>query len=205
MEIRLKFSSYIIDPASNEKNNDGVQRVFYDADNEDKLSNVCQWWIAGLVKHASAIAAFCAPTVNCYRVPHKKANWGIDERKVSFRVRNKTPATTYIENRIATGPANAYLVIASTVAAGLDGIKHQLTIPKKLDQNAPEIPRSLEEALVALERDEEMQTALGEEFVQYYVSAKRLSEIKHLAESDISNANDVEGICKEREMYMRFL
>ena len=33
----------------------------------------------------------------------------------------------------------------------------------------------------------------------------RLSEIRYVAESVVTNSNDVEGICKKRDMYMKFL
>ena len=47
----------------------------------------------GILKHIGAVTALCSPTVNCYRRLHAPwvpdlANWGIDDRESSFRIKN---------------------------------------------------------------------------------------------------------------------
>jgi len=68
----------------------------YDSSQTDSLSDIARWWVAGLLKHASAVMALWCPTVNCYRrlgsgFAPSFANWGIDDRGSAFRVKNYGP------------------------------------------------------------------------------------------------------------------
>jgi glutamine synthetase len=82
-----------------------------------------------------------------------------------------------IENRIASADANPYLVMAATLAAGLDGLKRELDPGDPYEGNpagdAPAFPQSLPEALSALEDDDVIRESLGEELVRAYVATKR--------------------------------
>jgi len=85
--------------------------------------------------------------------------------------------------------ANPYLVLAATVAAGLDGIVNRLACPaERVDaaQGAP-LVRSLAEALQALQRDREITEALGEEFVRWYVQSKTAGEVDRLKNSSFED------------------
>ena len=101
---------------------DGKTALF-DPSASDQLSDIARYWIGGLIKHSAALTALCSPTVNCYRRLHgprlpDKANWGLEDRNASFRVKNYSEQGTYFENRIPGGSCNPYLVLAATVAAG---------------------------------------------------------------------------------------
>ena len=87
---------------------------------------------------------------------------------------------TYFENRISSGASNPYLVMAATVAAGLHGIVNKLECPapKSASSTPAKLPESLSEALQALENDDVMRDALGEEFVRWFTQTKRHSEIE---------------------------
>jgi len=65
----------------------------YDSSQADCLSDITRWWVAGLLKHASALMALCCPTVNCYRrlggcFAPTFADWSIDDRNATIRVKN---------------------------------------------------------------------------------------------------------------------
>lgn len=108
--------------------------IFYDPKQTDNLSAFAKHWVAGLLHHAPALAALNSPTINCYRRYHAPwspdaCNWGLDDRMAAIRVKNNGASGTYIENRMGSGAANPYLVMASTIAAGLDGVDNKLECP----------------------------------------------------------------------------
>lgn len=174
------------------KSSSDSEDVFRDSNDPDGLSEVARSWLAGLVRHAAALTAFCCPTVNCYRrfgtflgTP-SVSNWGFDDRKVTFRVKTGHELSqTYIESRIPSSAANPYLVMAGTLAAGMDGLKNNLDLANE-DANK-EIPRSLSEALESLENDEVLKEALGEQFVRWFVEMKRTDDLKILEMTESNN------------------
>jgi len=77
------------------------KNAMYDSSQTDSLSDITRWWVAGLLKHASALMALCCPTVNCYRrlgpgFAPEFADWAIDDRTVTIRVKNYGPKVNYI-------------------------------------------------------------------------------------------------------------
>jgi glutamine synthetase len=150
---------------------------------KDFLSATGKGFLAGLLAHASASAAFSTPTLNGYKryrpysLAPERAVWGRDNRGAMLRVIGGPgdPATR-IENRIGEPAANPYLYFASQIHCGLDGVR------RKLDPSAPEqtpydskaalLPRSLEEALAALKNDAVLKDGFGAGFVDYYCRIK---------------------------------
>jgi len=169
------------------RDHDEAVNVFYDPKAEHGLSVAARHWLAGLLRHAPALTALCSPTVNCYRRLHARgapsnADWGIDDRMTMIRAKTGDPSVTYFENRISSGSSNPYLVMAATVAAGIDGIVNQLECPapKSATSTPARLPESLSDALQALENDDVMRDALGEEFVRWFTQTKRHSEIEKI-------------------------
>ncbi|ELU18499.1 hypothetical protein CAPTEDRAFT_219831 [Capitella teleta] len=177
--------------------------AFASADDSDGLSQIFRQWLGGLIKHAPALCAIYCPTVNCYRRLNQpwapnKADWGIDNRLPSFRV--KVGSSPFIENRIPSAACNPYLAIAATIAAGIDGIQTGSTCPPAMDPSAQKFPRTLQEALEFLQEDKVMTDALGEPFMQWYVPMKQELEIKRLPNTDVS-FDDAEAIAAEVTVY----
>lgn len=147
---------------------------------EDGLSETGRAFVAGVLDHAEALTAFHAPTLNAYKrfdehgFAPDSASWGFDNRMAALRVPTGTPR---IENRIGSADANPYLVIAGTLAAGVDGIRRSLDPGDPAEgspaESCPRLPRSPEAALAALESDEVLVDALGEDLVRAYVASKR--------------------------------
>jgi len=84
-------------------------------------------------------------------------------------------------------------VLAATIAAGLDGIINRLPCPpERVDaaQGAP-LVHSLSEALQALQHDDAIKDALGEEFVRWYVQSKSLGEVERLKSSSFEDERNV--------------
>jgi len=147
------------------------------------LSDVALQYLAGLLKHARAAAAFSTPTINGYRryraysLAPDRANWGHDNRGVMVRAigRAGDPATR-LENRVGEPAANPYLYLASQVISGLDGVRQGLTPPPSADlpyaSQAPALPHSLEEALQALQADLHLCAGVGQDFVDCFLRIK---------------------------------
>jgi glutamine synthetase len=148
------------------------QNLFYDPEGYALISKLCRYYIGGLLKHARALMAFCAPTTNSYKrlTPGFEApvNLVYSARNRSAAVRipvySANPKSKRIEFRPPDGSCNPYLAFAAMLMAGLDGIEKEIDPGPPLDKNTyelspqeeaaiPKVPGSLEEALQALEED----------------------------------------------------
>ncbi len=148
------------------------KNLFYDAKGWALTSELCRWYTGGLLKHAPALMAFCAPTTNSYKrlVPGYEApvNLAMSQRNRSAAARipmySVSPNAKRVEFRCPDPSANAYLAFAAMLMAGLDGVERKIDPGEPLDKNIydlpPEesqkiqqVPGSLEESLSALEKD----------------------------------------------------
>jgi len=152
-------------------------------DHPDMLSTVGKYYLAGLLAHARAAAAFTTPTINGYKryraysLAPDRAIWARDNRGVMVRVIGQpgSPATRF-ENRVGEPAANPYLYVASQIYSGLDGIARRLDPGPSADTpyeaHAALLPKNLNEALTALRSDESLRTGFGADFVDYYLHIK---------------------------------
>ena len=175
---------------------DGENR-FYDetAETQGPLSDLCQHFIAGVVEHAPALVALTTPSVFSYDrlQPGKWASayacWGYDNREAVVRVpstqRGREAATTRIEYKPSDNTANPYLSLLGLLAAGMDGVENQLQPPRPVDadphslpaserqaRGIVRLPESLSEALAALEDDDVLLEALGDDLATSYLEVK---------------------------------
>ena len=108
--------------------------LMYGADGYAHLAELARHYIGGLLTHAPALLAFCAPTTNSYRrlVPGYEApvNLVYSARNriacVRVPVYHEAPKTKRVEFRSPDPTANPYLAFSALMLAGLDGIKRQL-------------------------------------------------------------------------------
>ncbi len=145
-------------------------------------------FIGGLQKYLPEAFALIAPHVNSYKrfVRDLSApvnlSWGYDNRTTGLRVPFSQPAAGRVENRVAGADANPYLVIAATLVCGLMGLQEEVSPSKSAGGDASELdtsfPRDLAEALRVLERSTPLRRALGDAFVDVFVSVKR-AELAH--------------------------
>jgi glutamine synthetase len=152
----------------------GDSNLFYDESGYAMLSKLGQYYIGGLLKHASALLGFCAPTTNSYRrlVPGYEApvNLAYSQRNRSAAVRipvySKSPKSKRIEFRCPDPSSNPYLCFAAQLMAGLDGIQNKIEPGEPLEKDLYDLPPeeaksirstpgSLAEVLKALEEDHE--------------------------------------------------
>jgi len=133
------------------------------------------------MKHVAALTALFAPTVNCYRQLHTAgvpnyANWGIENRLTSIRVKNRSEKSTYLEFRLSSGPANPYLVLACMIVANR---WHCQQVEVTSDERSI-LPNSLPDSMKALEADKAIVDALGLDFVDWWCQMKQETEVGFL-------------------------
>lgn len=151
------------------------------------LSALAYSFIAGIIKHAQALQAVIAPTVNSYKrnsafTTHngpswapRSANYGGNDRDLFLRV----PDGDRVELRGTDGAANPYLATAVVLAAGLDGIALDLDPGQPGAESAqarPVLPPTLLHAVEALMADREVCGALdaaGARTSAYFAELKR--------------------------------
>ncbi len=172
--------------------------LFY-GDKYVNLSELALWYIGGILKHAPSLLAFGAPTTNSYRrlVPGFEApvNLVYSKRNRSAAARipmySNSPKSKRVEFRSGDPTANPYLYFSALLLAGLDGIENKID-PGKPDErdmfelsagelaSVKTVPRSLDEALKALEDDHVYLTANGvfpEDFIAEWMAYKRENDI----------------------------
>jgi glutamine synthetase len=166
------------------------------------LSQLARAYVGGLLRHAPALLAFCAPTTNSYRrlVPGFEApvNLVYSQRNRSACIRipmySDSPKAKRIEFRCPDAAANPYLAFSAMLMAGIDGIEQGLDpgAPADYDlfehapegnkqgQEVPQVPGSLAEALDALEADHEFLLRGGvftEDLIGTWLDWKRENEV----------------------------
>ncbi len=180
---------------------DGQKNLFQDKSDPQglELSEMAYHFLGGLLAHAPALTALCAPTVNSYKrlVVGRSltgATWA--PAYISYGDNNRSTMVRIpkgrLELRLGDGSCNPYLATAAVIAAGLDGIA------KKTDPGAPRnvnlyewseaqlteagiglLPQNLDAALDALQADSVICEALGPvagEFLKY----KRMEWIEYM-------------------------
>ena len=175
-------------------NQDGVN-LFFDDSDEFKLSKIAYGFIAGQLEHARALAALVSPTVNSYKrlVPGYEApvyiGWAQINRSALIRIPRYTegrPKSVRAELRFPDPSSNPYLAFAAMLAAGLDGIEKEMTPDAPLNNvnlyelnkaertkmGVGELPGSLAEALVELDKSEVLKSALGPTICEAFTRAK---------------------------------
>jgi glutamine synthetase len=173
----------------------GGETLMHAAGGYALLSPLALSYAAGLLEHANALLALCAPTTNSYRrlVPGYEAPVLLkhSQRNRSAAVRipmySPSPKAKRIEFRPPDPLANPYLAFSAMLMAGLDGIERGLDPGEPIDRNlyelAPEelgdiptVPTSLDEALDALEDDHDFLTrgdVFTEDLIETYVEFRR--------------------------------
>jgi glutamine synthetase len=169
--------------------------LFFDPEREFYLSDFGRYFIGGQLKHARGMSAILSPTVNSYKrlVPGYEApvyvGWAQVNRSALIRIPSTTAQkgnSVRAELRCPDPSSNPYLAIAAMLAAGLDGIEHQvgcpnplnninvydLSLEKRQELGVTELPGSLAEALGELDQNTVIKEAIGEIAYQAFRRAK---------------------------------
>ncbi len=173
--------------------------LFFDQKGYALTGEMCRWYAGGLLRHAPALMAFCAPTTNSYKrlVPGYEApvNLVFSARNRSAAARipmyTSNPKAKRIEFRPPDPTANPYLAFSAMLMAGLDGVQKKMDPGAPLEKNTYElspreerrlktVPGSLDESLRALEADNEFLrrgNVFTDDVIETWLSYKRENEI----------------------------
>ncbi len=171
---------------------DGVN-AFADPSTADGLSQTARHFVAGVMAHARGLTLVGNPLVNSYKrlQPGYEAPvhiaWSLANRSPLIRVPDERGERTRIELRSPDPACNPYLVLAATLAAGLDGVQRRLEPPPPVPRDMyrltreeqrelgiEELPRTLGAAARALRGDELVRAALGEHITRQILEAKEI-------------------------------
>jgi glutamine synthetase len=163
---------------------DGVP-VFYAPDGHE-LSELTRHWIGGLMATMPAATSIFCPNINSFRrvvgfaAAPTVASWGEDDKSAAVRVLSRSPRAARIENRVAGGDANPYLVLAAVLAGGIAGIEQSIDPPSPLGVASwglpagyPHLPNTITKAAEAMTSDTLLRTVLGSDFCDYWVNTRR--------------------------------
>jgi glutamine synthetase len=141
--------------------------------------------VAGVLEHLSALCAISSPTVNSYRRFADAgfwapvfADWGFQNRTTALRI----SAPGRFEYRSVDSAVNPYLSMAALLVTIRDGLDRNLDPGEPEERNIYEaieagkevrrIPRTLGEALEALQADELVQSALPGDMYRVFMHYK---------------------------------
>ncbi|MGE5326578.1 MAG: type I glutamate--ammonia ligase [Deltaproteobacteria bacterium] len=175
------------------------KNLFFKKGGYADLSPDAVHYIGGILAHAPALLAFCAPTTNSYRrlVPGYEApiNLMYSQRNRSACVRipvySRSEKAKRVEFRCPDPSSNPYLALSAMLLAGLDGIKKKIVPPDPIDKDLYDLspkdkakvkstPGSLDEVLAALEKDHSFLTESGvftDDLIEGWISYKSKKEI----------------------------
>jgi glutamine synthetase len=177
----------------------GGEPLFHQEGTYAGLSDIGRWYIGGIIKHARSVLAFAAPTTNSYKrlVPGFEApvNLVYSQRNRSAACRipvySPSPKAKRVEFRCPDPSCNPYLAFSAILMAGLDGVANRIEPPPPVDEDlfdlpagelakVGQVPSSLEEAMDALEADQDYLKVGGvftEDLIENWVDYKRSREI----------------------------
>lgn len=187
--------------------------LFYDENGYSGLSREAHWFMGGLLKHVRSLCAITNPSTNSYRrlVPGYEApatiGYATSNRSAVIRIPAyaKSPASRRFELRNPDATCNPYYAYAAILMAGIDGIRNKIhpqengwgpydfnlyNLPDEEKKKLSSLPKTLNEALDALEDDHEYLTRGGvfpEALLKTWLKNKRaeaelINKIPHPAE-----------------------
>lgn len=168
------------------------KNIFNDENDKNGLSTEAYQFMAGIMKHIKGMTVIANPLVNSYKrlVPGYEAPayiaWSATNRSLLIRIPASRGENARIELRCPDPTANPYLLFATCLAAGLDGIKNNLMPAPSIDKNIFEmsfkereeagienLPENLCDAIDKFEQDDFIKNVLGEHISSNYINAKK--------------------------------
>ncbi|TET08352.1 MAG: type I glutamate--ammonia ligase [Candidatus Atribacteria bacterium] len=168
------------------------ENIFYNPNGKYQLSKEALYFIGGLLKHAKGFTAITNPLVNSYKrlTPGYEAPvyiaWSERNRSPLVRVPAARGVGTRAELRSPDPSCNPYLAFAVVLKAGIDGIKNRVDPGEPVSRNIysmnkeekeslgiESLPSTLNEALLELDKDKVVKSALNDHILENYIEAKR--------------------------------
>src|SRR5438067_7123646 len=163
------------------------------------VSQLCLFYIGGIMKHAPALAALMNPTTNSYKrlTPGFEAPvllaYSSRNRSAGIRIPmySPSPKAKRIEVRFPDPACNPYLAFAAMLMAGLDGIENKINPGEPAEKDMydlephdaakiKQMPATLEESLRNLENDHAFllkDNVFTQDVIETWITYKREKEV----------------------------
>lgn len=165
----------------------GISRTSDDqnafSDGGGDLSPAARHWVAGLLRHLSAISAVTTPSRNSFRriTPGFWSGayqcWAFENKESPLRVVTPNGRPRDVELKTVDALCNPYLALTAVIAAGVDGLRQSLELQPEVKpgDDMAKMPRlpGFDGALDALEADEVVRSAFGPRLSKLYLAVKR--------------------------------
>ena len=172
------------------------RNVFNGGRGPDGMTREAEAFTAGVLGSLPALTAITAPSVASYQrlQPHRWSGpwavWGRENREAALRfvtgMVGSRPDAANLELKSMDPAANPYLALGAIVAAGIDGVERELTLPEPvLDDPASipaarrrslgirQLPSSLGAAIRELERSTVVRSAMGDVLFDAFIATRR--------------------------------
>jgi glutamine synthetase len=170
---------------------DGKRDLSIGEADDEPLSPLGLYFLGGLLAHAPALAGVGSPIVNSYKrlLPGSWSPahicWGVGNRAALVRIPSMGRRRR-IEYRSGDNAANPFILLTAVLGAGLDGIQNKIEPPAAVEEDVgllsekdaatrgiELLPRTLPEALAAVEADEVVAEALRPVILHEFLKVKR--------------------------------
>lgn len=176
-------------------------------------SKIAESFIAGILQKTPEITLFLNPITNSFErlgkcEAPKYVSWSHQNRSQLVRIPAAFDEKVRMELRSPDPTVNPYLAFALIIAAGLDGIEKELSLPPavdldlyKADENIMKelvpIPDNLDTAISLAESSDFVKGVIGEELLREYIAIKKQEAAMY------READDKDHFYKEK--YFRYL
>ncbi|ORY79356.1 glutamine synthetase/guanido kinase [Leucosporidium creatinivorum] len=159
------------------------------AEDTKRISEIAEWFLAGVLKGLPDIMPCLVPTVNGYKRLVESywapvnVSYAYENRVASVRIISPPladRAATRLEVRVPGADMNPYLTFSAVIACGLYGIKNKLPLTqpplRTKGDNLPKLqrlPKTLQEATARMGHEASLaRKVLGDDFVDHYVGTR---------------------------------
>jgi glutamine synthetase len=172
------------------------RNVFHGGHGPEGMTREAEAFTAGVLEALPALTAITAPSVASYErlQPHRWSGpwavWGRENREAALRfvtgmVGSRQEAAN-LELKSMDASANPYLALGAVVAAGIDGLEREATLPEPVSVDPASIPAaqrrsrrirrlpsSLGAAIRELERSSVIRAAMGDVLFDAFLATRR--------------------------------
>jgi len=161
------------------------KNLFYNPTTADHMSDTMKSYLAGQLYCLPFIIPMFAPTINSYKrlVPDTWApttvSWGIENRTTALRALNNHEKLTRLEMRVPGADVNPYLAFAASLASGLYGIEHKLSLNDietkgnaYTSKQLKKLPNNLSLATATMRNSKIAKALFGDYFVKHFCMSR---------------------------------
>jgi glutamine synthetase len=172
------------------------RNLFHGGRGPESMTREGEAFMAGVLDALPALTAITAPSVVSYErlQPHRWSGpwacWGRENREAALRfvtgMVGSRPEAANLELKAMDAAANPYLALGAVVAAGIDGLERELTLPapvmddpaslsaaKRRAMGIKRLPDSLSRAIRELEGSTMLRSAMGDVLFESFIATRR--------------------------------